>query len=99
MKVIKKAFPEAKIKELFGGITVPADAAKIELEAVPDNEQGIYIVGKDKEQTMSLILVAMKRDAVPDEAKGDMTYLVGNYLITIYYDVYDIPISHVLFSS
>ncbi len=78
---------EAKIKELFGGITVPADAAKIELEAVPDNEQGIYLVGKDKEQTMSLILVAMKRDAVPDEAKGDMTYLIGNYLIDRLADV------------
>ena len=78
---------EAKIKELFGATVVPADAAKVELEAVPDNEQGIYLVGKDKEQTMSMILAALKRDATPDEAKGSMEYLIGNKLVDLLTDV------------
>lgn len=78
---------EAKIRELFGPTVVPADAAKVELEAVPDNEQGIFLVGKDKEQTLSLFLAAMKRDATPDEAKGGMEYLMSNYLIGLLTDV------------
>ena len=74
---------EAKIKELFGGIKVPANAAKVELEPVPDNEKGIFLVGKDKEQTMSIILTALKRDATPDADKGNFEYLMGNYLIDL----------------
>ena len=57
---------EQKIKELFGGIKVPANAAKVELEPVPDNNEGIYVVGKDKEQQVSLFLISMKHDATPD---------------------------------
>ena len=36
---------------------------------------------------MSLILVAMKRDATPDAAKSSMEYLLGNYLIDRLADV------------
>ena len=78
---------EAKIKELFGDTKVPVDAAKVELETVPDNEQGIYIVGKDKEQTLSLILAFMKRDATPDDQKGGLDYLMGNYVLDLLADV------------
>lgn len=71
---------EGKIKELFSGIVVPADAAKVETIEVPDNDEGIYIVGKDKEQRMTMILACMKHDAFPDEMKQGMQYLVFDYM-------------------
>lgn len=71
---------EGKIKELFSPIQVPADAAKVEVVEVPDNDEGIYIVGKDKEQQMTMILACMKHDAFPDEMKQDMQYLVFDYM-------------------
>lgn len=70
---------EQKIKELFGGIKVPANAAKVELEPVPDNNEGIYVVGKDKEQQVSLFLISMKHDATPDSLKSNLSYMVFDY--------------------
>ena len=70
---------EQKIKELFGSIKVPANAAKVELEPVPDNNEGIYVVGKDKEQQLSLMILCMKHDATPDSLKNSLSYLVFDY--------------------
>ena len=39
---------EAQIKKLFSGIKVPANAAKVIPELVPDNDTAIYVVDKDK---------------------------------------------------
>lgn len=75
---------EGKIKELFSGIKVPADAAKVELVPVPDNNEPIYIVGKDKEQQMSVILAAMKHEKFPDEMKQGMQYLVYDYMRDVF---------------
>jgi len=75
---------EQKIKELFAGIKVPADAAKVEPVPVPDNNEGIYVIGTDKEQQMPMYLVAMKQDAMPDEMKGTMAYMVQDYLNDIF---------------
>ncbi len=74
---------EQKVKELFSGITVPADAAKVTPVEVPDNNEGIYLVGKDKEQTVPMFLVSMKRDAIPDEQKNDMSYMVQGYATAV----------------
>ena len=46
---------EAKIKEMFAGIVVPENAAKVVAEPVPDNEEAIYIFDKDKEMPVSQI--------------------------------------------
>ncbi|MBQ5511508.1 MAG: insulinase family protein, partial [Prevotella sp.] len=70
---------EQKIKELFGGIKVPANAAKVELEPVPDNNEGIYVIGKDKEQQVSMFLVSMKHDATPDSLKNNVSYMVFDF--------------------
>ena len=71
---------EQKIKELFAGIKVPANAAKVEPVEVPDNNEGIYLIGKDKEQQMSLLLVAMKHDATPDSLKESQAYMIMDYV-------------------
>ena len=74
---------EGKIKELFSGITVPANAAQVVREQVPDNEQPIYIFEKDKEQQMNMILLFMKHDATQPEEKGSMEYLFEVYIKSV----------------
>ena len=54
---------EAQIKKLFGGIKVPANAAKVVPVEVPDNNQGIYVVDKDKEQQMGIFKILGSPDA------------------------------------
>ena len=71
---------EGKIKELFSGIQVPANAAKVEPVPVPKNDKGIYIVGKDKEQQLSVILCAMKHDPTPDKDKQSMQYVIYDFM-------------------
>ena len=67
---------EAKVKELFGGIVVPADAAQVVDVPVPDNKEAIYIFDKDKEQMVNQIMVFMKHETTPDEEKTSMQYLI-----------------------
>ena len=74
---------EAKVKELFGGIKVPANAPKVVAEAVPDNKEAIYVYEKDKEMQMSQVLVMMKHDATPDEEKSSMAYLIQDYVVSV----------------
>ena len=74
---------EAKIKELFGGIKVDANAPKVIAEGVPDNNEAIYIFDKDKEMQMSQIMVMMKHDAFPEEEKANLGYLVQSYLTNV----------------
>lgn len=71
---------EAKIKELFSGIKVPKNAAKVEKVEVSDNDSAIYVIDKDKEQQVDLFQVYMKHNAVPDSLKGNMSYLLKGYM-------------------
>jgi zinc protease len=70
---------EQKIKDLFGGIKVPANAAKVVDEPVPDNAQPIIVVDKDKEQQYNLVEVMFKHDAIPDSQKTSQLYLIENF--------------------
>ncbi len=71
---------ESEIKKLWAGVTVPANAAKVVDEPVPDNNTPIYVSDKDKEQQYSEISVYMKRDPVPDSLKNSIAYLAQNYV-------------------
>jgi len=70
---------EAKIKEMFSGIPLAANAAQVVDEPVPDNEEAIIVVDKDKEQQYGNIMVMFKHDALPREAKGTVDYLLVDY--------------------
>ena len=70
---------EAKIKELWAGVTVPADAAKIPHEEIPDNNEAIYVLGKDKEMQQNMYMVMMKHDVIPDELKPTMVSLIYDF--------------------
>lgn len=70
---------ENYIKELWGGVTVPADAAKVVDEPVPDNAEAIYVFDKDKEQQFSVVGISMKHEAVSNEEKNSVYYLMDQY--------------------
>ena len=75
---------EAQIKKLFGGIKVPANAAKVVPVEVPDNNQAIYVVDKDKELQMGIFQISMKHEATPDSLKNGVDYLLKGYMDNIF---------------
>ena len=74
---------EAKIKEIFSPIKMPANAAERMYEQVPDNKEPIITIAKDKEQPTTMIYIWHKHPATPNEAKGNMGYLVQNYMFSM----------------
>jgi zinc protease len=71
---------EAQIKKLFSATKVPANAAKVEAVAVPDNDKPIYVIEKDKEQAYNVIELMMKMDATPDSLKSSIAYMAEDYM-------------------
>ncbi|MCD7925204.1 MAG: insulinase family protein [Bacteroides sp.] len=71
---------EAKIKEMFSPIKMPENAATREYFPVPDNKEPLIAIDKDKEQTVPMIYLFYKYDAIPNEQKNNMDYLVVNYM-------------------
>ncbi len=71
---------EAQIKDLFKGVPAPGpDAAQVVPEPVPDNDEPIIVVDKDKEQQYSQVMVMFKHEAMPKEIKGDQMYMVIDF--------------------
>lgn len=67
-------YVEGKIKQLFGGIKMPANPAPRVDHPVEDNYTPIYAVDTDKEQTTAVIMAMRKFNAVPREVKGNTIY-------------------------
>ncbi len=70
---------EAKIKQLWAGVTVDPNEVKIPTELVPDNNEAIIVVEKDKEQAQNQYQIMMKHDGAPDEMKDQMPYLIMKF--------------------
>ena len=70
---------EAQIKDLFKDCVLDPNAAQVVDEPVPDNEQPIIVVDKDKEQQYSLVTIMFKHEVMPKEVKGDMAYMIIDY--------------------
>lgn len=71
---------EAKIKEMFSHIEMPADAKERVYYPVEDNKGTIYAIGQDKEQKNAIVQLFFKRDVMPDAMKGDLSYMMMGYL-------------------
>ena len=71
---------EQKIKDLFSPIVLPENRALVTTEPVPDNEEPIYVIDKDKEQQINVAYVMMKHEAFPDSLKGTLAYVLSNYM-------------------
>ena len=71
---------EQKIKTLFSPIVLPENRAIVTKEPVPDNNEPIIVIDKDKEQRYNIVEVMMKHKAMPDSLKGTMAYILANYM-------------------
>lgn len=71
---------EAKIKEIFSPIEMPANAKTREYEAVPDTKGTIYAVGSDPEQQYSIFQIYLKNEAMPREMHNTMLWMMTNYM-------------------
>jgi len=70
---------EAQIKDLFKDCVLDPNAAQVVDEPVPDNENPIIVVDKDKEQQFSQVTVMFKHETMPKEMKGDMVYMLMDF--------------------
>ena len=71
---------EAKVKSMFGEIPAAVNPAKYELYPVPDNNEPIYVVDKDKEQKQAVIQLMYKKEAMPREFRESVGLLIKNYM-------------------
>lgn len=70
---------EAKIRSIFGTIATPVNPAERFYVQVPDNDEPIIAIAKDKEQPYALTYIFKKHDAVPSEAKNGLDYFIVLY--------------------
>ena len=71
---------EQKVKALFSPIVLPENRALVTTYPVPDNNEAIYVIDKDKEQRYNLVELMMKTEAFPDSLKGTLAYLAADYV-------------------
>jgi zinc protease len=74
---------EAQIKKLFSGIKVPANAAKVVDEQVPDNKTAIYLADKDKEMPGDYLSFFKKQEVMPDSLKSTMLYFIYDFMNSV----------------
>lgn len=70
---------EQQIKAVFSSVVMPENVSERIYEQIPDNDDPIIAVATDKELPMNNIMIAYKRNQVPNEGKTTMDYLVYNY--------------------
>lgn len=74
---------ENKIKRMFSPIEMPENPAERTYFPVPDNDEPLIAVAKDKEQNIPIIYLFHKHEAVKPEEKGNMDYMVYSYLTSM----------------
>ena len=70
---------EAKIKGIFADLTMPENPAERIYYPIADNKEPIIALAQDKEQQYGIVYLYAKHEAIPNEAKGDMQYLILDY--------------------
>nr|WP_260425548.1 insulinase family protein [Tannerella forsythia] len=70
---------EKKVKTLFGGISKPVNPAERVYEQIPDNDEPIVTVATDKELSSNNVMIAFKRNVIPNDRKTTMDYLVFRF--------------------
>ena len=74
---------EARVKELFSHIEMPANAAERIYHEVPNNAEPIYVVGSDVEATSTDVDIYFKHDPLPREYRGTMIGVVQEYIASM----------------
>lgn len=75
---------EAKIKSIFSDIEMPDNAAERVYYPVPDNKEPIIALAKDKEQQYGIVYIFNKHEAIPNEAKEDLSYIIYEYAMNMF---------------
>ena len=70
---------ESKIKGIFADLTMPENPAERVYYPIADNKEPIIAIAQDKEQQYGIVYLFAKHEAIPNEAKGDMQYLILDY--------------------
>ncbi len=78
---------EAKIKEMFADIEMPADPAERVYFPVSDNEGTIYAIGHDPEQSNAIVQLMFKSEAFPDSLKNTQLYYIQDYIQSMIADM------------
>lgn len=71
---------EAKIKEIFSDIEMPADAPERIYIPVEDNKGTLYAIGSDPEQKVAIVELMFKTDVFPDSLKNTIPHLGSDYM-------------------
>ena len=72
---------EKKLQEMFADIApAAANAAVREEFPVPDNQEPLVFIGKDKEFTGMVASVMFKTEPLPRELRGTMAYIAQDYV-------------------
>ena len=76
---------EAQIKAIFGPIKMPENPQPREFVQVQDTPGTIFAIGKDKEQTQSVIqlMIKQKEKLLPKEVRGTFMYYPVTYMTEI----------------
>lgn len=75
---------EQQVRQMFSDIQMPPHPAKYETYPVPDNAEPIYIVDKDKEQTMPDIMLMFKQEPVPDSLRDTPAAFAREYMVAAF---------------
>ena len=74
---------EAKIKRIFSSIEMPKNAAERVYFPVPDNDEPLITIAKDREQQVPIIYMFHKHEAFPKDQKGNIGYLAYSYMTSM----------------
>ena len=71
---------EAKIKEMFSDIEMPADAPVRFYEPVPDHDGTIFAIGHDSEMQYPLAMMTWKEPRMPGELRNSPMHYLNSYV-------------------
>lgn len=86
---------EGKIKKLFADIPAQPNAPERIYYPVNDNVEPIIFIGQDKEQPNIQVLLFNKHEAVPNESKGTMDYMILGYLKGLISDMFNARLNEI----
>lgn len=87
---------EAKIKEMFGKIPMPENAAERIYTPVEDNKEPLVAIATDPEAPQTLFQIMFKQDKTPAEVRASAYGFVENYMQNIIAHMFNNRISEIL---
>ena len=90
---------ENRIKTIFSDIPAQPDAAERVYYTIGDNVEPLVHIYQDKEQPNIMFNIFNKHAAVPREAKGDVSYMVQDYAVSMITSMFNSRVQELLEQS